>query len=209
MPIYQLNHIDIGRSYLIWYIAESEKTLFNNFNPALAETDIYVNYRQYKKRLEQFTTRLAYKTLCHANNIPYSPILKDKNGRPYLVDEKVHISLSHCFPFAVAAISQGTPIGIDLQIPNYKLQAVQKAYLAKSEMEDSRQDLVKLCIYWCAKEAIYKAHGHKSLSFQSIYIEPFEKKQQGTIHAHVLSHYAYTVDYYLDLSYVLAWCQSR
>lgn len=205
MPLYQLNYINNQYGYLVWHIEESEEELLAKLS--LEEQAVYSSFLHPKKRLEWLASRLAYQELCNYIQAPYIPIGKDQNGRPYLVDSNVHISISHCFPFAVAAISQQTPIGIDIQIPNYKLKVIKEKYFNKSEIENSNQDLEKLCICWCAKEAIYKAYGHKALSFQAINLAPFEKQKQGTIHAYVLATHHYIVEYQVNSCYVLAWCQ--
>ncbi|MHB9147827.1 MAG: 4'-phosphopantetheinyl transferase family protein [Candidatus Amoebophilus sp.] len=206
MPIYQLNYTTKQHGYLVWYIEESEEELLRELRLNVEEQATYSNFLNPKRRLEWLASRLAYQKLCTHMQIPCLTVYKDHNGRPYLTDDKIHISLSHCFPFAVAAINQQSPIGIDIQIPNYKLEVIKEKYLNRLEIENSKQDLEKLCICWCAKEAIFKAYGYKALSFQSINLAPFNKKKQGTIHVQVLAKHDYIVHYYIDPNYVLAWC---
>jgi phosphopantetheinyl transferase len=209
MPVYQLNYINNQCGYLVWYIEESEEELLSNLSLNVEQQAIYSSFLHPKRRLEWLASRLAYRELCIYMKIPYIPICKDQNERPYLPDSKTYISISHCFPFAVTAISQQAPIGIDIQIPNYKLQAIKEKYLNELEIENSKQDLEKLCICWCAKEAIYKVYGYRALSFQAIKLAPFEKQKQGAISAQVLNKDHYAVNYQLcsELRYVLAWCR--
>ena len=189
---------------------ESEQELFNKLAPTPAEVRLYDHFKHPKRRLEWLATRLAYQLLCKEMSLPHSPILKEVTGRPYLGTDKIHISLSHCFPFVVAIISQNSPIGIDIQLPVPALGSisVQKRYLNNIEIKDSGQDIDKLCIYWSAKEAIYKAHGQQKLSAQSISIQAFKKSNQGIIYAQVLGKYLYQIHYYIHPSYILAWCQA-
>ena len=206
MPIHELHHLSSKQAYLIWDIQESEAELFNKLNPSLTEIQLYNQFKHLKRRLEWLATRLAYQLLCHEMNISYSSILKDINGRPYPANQKAYVSLSHSFPYVVAAISVDIPVGIDIQIPNMKLQLIQKKYLSKSEMVDASQDVEKLSVYWCTKEAIYKVHGKKTLSLQAITIKPFEKSSHGTIYVQVLERHHYQVDYSITPTYTLAGC---
>ena len=210
MPTHQLNHISSSQAYLIWHIQESEQELFNKLAPNPAEVALYDHFKHPKRRLEWLAARLAYQLLCKEMNLPYSLILKEASGRPYLASGKVHVSLSHCFPFVVAAISQNAPIGIDIQLPDPALESVgvQRRFLNNVEIKDSGQDIEKLCIYWSAKEAIYKAHGQQELSAQSISIQAFEKSNQGEIYAQALDKYPYQVHYCINPNYILAWCQT-
>jgi len=49
--------------------------------------------------------------------------------------------------------------------------------LSNPERLHAGDDLSKMCIYWCAKESLYKWYGKKNLSFKdNIFIEPFENK---------------------------------
>jgi phosphopantetheinyl transferase len=206
MPVYKLNYTNNPYGYLVWYIKESEEELLSKIRLSLEEQAMYSSLGHFKKRLEWLASRIAYQSLCAHLQIPSIPICKDQNGRPYLAGSKTHISISHCFPFAVVAMGQCTSVGIDIQIPNYKLETTKEKYLSKLEIENSNQDLEKLCICWCAKEAIYKAYGHKGLSLQSINLAPFKKLKRGIIPAKVLSRYHYTVHYCIDFNYILAWC---
>ncbi|OJW66768.1 MAG: hypothetical protein BGO68_00325 [Candidatus Amoebophilus sp. 36-38] len=208
MPIHKLHHLSNKQAYLVWDIQESEAELLHKLNPSLAEIQLYDHFKHLKRRLEWLATRLAYQLLCHEMNIPYSRILKDINGRPYPANQKAYVSLSHSFPYVIAAISVNIPVGIDIQIPHMKLQLIQEKYLSKSEIADASQDVEKLCVYWCTKEAIYKVHGKKTLSLQAITIKPFEKSSHGTIYAQVLEKHHYHVDYSITPNYTLAWYQA-
>jgi phosphopantetheinyl transferase len=206
MPIHEVNHLNTQQAYLVWNIKESEEELLTQFKPTLTKAELST-FKNNKRRLEWLASRIAYKKLCQQLDIPCNSILKDGNGRPYPSNKNHYISLSHCFPYAVAALSQHTPIGIDIQIPHIKLQFVQEKYLNKSEIEEIHQDLEKLCIYWCAKEAIYKAHHQNGLSFRAISIKSFEKAKQGTTYAQIRDRHTYLVNYYLESPYTLVWCQ--
>lgn len=208
MPLEQFVPINGNQVYVIWHIQESEDELLQQLHISSAETALYSAFRNPIKRIEWLAARLAYQRLCEEMNIPYAPIQKDSHGRPCIAD--VHISLSHCFPFAGAILSKYMPVGIDIEIPTPQFLGVQSKYLTSAEIANSNQDIEKLCIYWCAKEVIYKAYIHNhypSLSF--IQIETFTKSSSGNLIGNTLSGHQYVVHYQITPRYVLAWCEEQ
>lgn len=64
---------------------------------------------------------LAYTTLlCSLEklfSVKEARIEKNQNGKPYLKDSDIYISISHCDGFAVLALSDEGEIGVDIQSP--------------------------------------------------------------------------------------------
>ena len=203
MSIHKLYHLDMHTAYLIWYIEEKEEEFIRILNP----NEPFLSIQHTVKRLEFLASRIAYQQLCKEMALPYNPLLKDNIGKPYIANSTACISISHCYPFAVVAISMHSPIGIDIQIPNDKLRIVQEKYLNASELQAVNQDMDKLCLYWCAKEAIYKAEHRETLSFSKIEIMPFIKQEKGTLLGNYLGRYRYSVCYNLESAYTICWCQ--
>jgi 4'-phosphopantetheinyl transferase len=45
---------------------------------------------------------------------------------------------------------------------------------------------VKHCVYWCAKEAMYKLYGKRGLHFNSqLNLDPFELKKSGELQGYI------------------------
>jgi 4'-phosphopantetheinyl transferase EntD len=210
MPLDELVAINDNLAYAIWHIQESEEALLQELHANPVDSALYTTFRHPIKRIEWLAARLAYQRLCQEMDIPYEPIRKGLYDRPYIGDGHMHMSLSHCFPFAGAALSKHTPVGIDIEITSPKLINVQSKYLTPIEIADSNQDLEKLCIYWCAKEAVYKAYTHvhySSLLF--IQIEPFSKALRGSLIGHTPSGHHYLIHYQITARYILAWCKEQ
>ena len=74
------------------------------------------------------------------------------------------------------------------------------------EVQDSGNDLSILCIYWCAQEAVYKAHGGQDVSVKhGISISAFTKRNRGTIWGQIgpklfVIHYEFYADHVLTWS---------
>ncbi|MET3127229.1 phosphopantetheinyl transferase [Arcicella rosea] len=130
------------------------------------------------KQLEWLASRTCAKHTMELFDLNYHGIGKDSFKNPYLINNHTaYISLTHTNEYAAVVISLDEEVGIDLERISDKLSRVAHKFLSTSELVHSENDLVKLCIYWCAKESLYKWYGKKNLSLkENIYIEPFEEK---------------------------------
>lgn len=205
MPPCNFTRISKHSAYLLWRIDEPEVLLVkDNASDTLSQT-AYKKLTHPRKRREWLAARLALKELLSKLGHEYTELQKDGWGRPYLVSSNLHLSIAHCASFAFAAVDQQNPIGIDIQLPCKKLQSVKEKFLNDNEGKDSGNDLEKLCVYWCAKEAIYKAHGGKRLSLkQDISIQGFTKSDRGTVWGKIGTK-PFVVHYDFYDSHVLAW----
>ncbi len=141
-----------------------------------------------RRRLEWVATRwLVHQLLCRAGYPARSPLHKDEHGKPYLADIPLHLSLSHSGELVAAALS-AIPVGIDLQHKNEKIIRVSHKFVGEAERE-SLEDPTRsdhLHLYWCAKEALYKAHGTRGVDFRRhLLVEPFPYTEYGSTRARI------------------------
>jgi phosphopantetheinyl transferase (holo-ACP synthase) len=47
-----------------------------------------------------------------------------------------------------------------------KLLRTARKYMTDNEINQAKEDITTYCIYWCAKEAMYKLNGRKKVSFK-------------------------------------------
>jgi 4'-phosphopantetheinyl transferase len=129
------------------------------------------------KQLEWLASRTCVKYTVELLEHNYQGIEKDEYNNPYLFEIQGFVSLSHTSNYAVAIVSLEEEVGIDIERILDKLSRVAHKFLSESERLHAGDDLLKMCIYWCAKESLYKWYGKKNLSFKdNIFIEPFEEK---------------------------------
>ena len=118
---------------------------------------------------------MLIKTLAEQFGINYVGIHKDEHGKAFLIDNDSHISITHTAEFVAVAINPTAAVGIDMEKTDPKLQRTSKKYLSPPEYDHAQDQMDRLCMYWCAKEALYKLYGKKKISFRdSIFISPFE-----------------------------------
>ncbi len=178
MPVEKIV-VESDRAWAIWRIAEDETTLQRELD-GLENMPEGLNNSQ--KRLEWLAGRVATKQVMAALNVDFHGITKDEFGKPFLRRSALHLSLSHSFPYAAALANKTSSVGIDLEQPKEKLFRIAERIHRPEELSDLKNDLVKHCIYWCAKESMIKLHGRKDLIFaENIFIQPFQRKEEGNI----------------------------
>lgn len=140
------------------------------------------------KRLEFLAGRVLIKTLLDQWSLSFPGLTKDQYGKPFLAGSPVKISLSHSFPYVAAILHRDKNVGIDLEQPKAKMLRIGPRVLAADELADAGANVVKHCIYWCAKEALTKIHGKKDLIFSKhLLVRPFSLASSGDLIGRILA----------------------
>jgi 4'-phosphopantetheinyl transferase EntD len=182
MPLVKLQKTGKQSAWALWFISESEGEL----SEACGETcpPEVINP---SKRLEWLAGRSILKSLVENSGMEYHGIFKDDNGKPFLEKWPHGISLSHSYPYVAAQLDASRPVGIDLEQPKDKLLKVAHRVLNDSEQADAGDHVVKHCIYWCAKEALFKIYGKKGIFFSShLAVEAFSLGSFGELKGKIL-----------------------
>jgi phosphopantetheinyl transferase len=175
MPLVHSEMIEKSSTLLLWKLTETETELKENLGYAYNSEELSAISHPQKLR-EWLASRLLIKIIAEQFGINYIGTYKDEHGKAFLIDNDSHISITHTFDFVAVAINPPAAVGIDMEKMDPKLQRTSKKYLSQSEFEHAGDETALLCMYWCAKEALYKLYGKKKISFrESIYIEPFDK----------------------------------
>lgn len=171
--------VEKERAWALWEISEDEKTLNVEISKYEAISDALTNPQ---KRLEWLAGRVATKALMQSQKLTFRGLIKDEYGKPFPKGYEFHLSLSHSFPYVAVCMDNRHPVGIDLEQPKQKLLRIASRIHHEQELHDLGTDVVKHCIYWCAKESLLKLYGKKDLIFaENMFIEPFDRKNEGDI----------------------------
>jgi len=202
MPLQKLLRLDDQGAVALWQITETEAALATHA-PEPCPTELISPV----KRLEWLAGRLLLKHLVEQAGLTYQGLYKDEFGKPFLTGSPVHISLSHSYPYVAAQIHPRHAVGIDLEQPKEKLLRIAHRVLSTSEVSDAGTTVTKHCVYWCAKEAMYKIYGKRGLHFSTqLNVAPFmlanDGELSGVIHGKgttqlVSMHYEVANDYVL------------
>jgi len=158
----------------LWKIEEDAHFFLKYLHLKKEELIIYSNASHATKQLEWLASRTCVKYSVEQLEHNYHGIEKDEYNNPYLSKIKGYVSISHTSNYAVAVVSLEKEVGIDIEKISVKLRRVAHKFLSEPERLHAGDDLLQMCIYWCAKESLYKWYGKKNLSFKdNIFIHPF------------------------------------
>jgi 4'-phosphopantetheinyl transferase EntD len=170
MALYRIINLP-GGQIGVWRLSETLADLIENFTTEELEISDYQKYSYEKRKVEWLATRVLLKILIGPDfTISYS-----ESGKPILSHSSYkYLSISHSREFVTVYIHQDSEVGIDLECIARNYNAVEKRYLSDTELKQTGRDPVLQCLYWCAKEAIFKLVAYEGLEFREhIHILPF------------------------------------
>ena len=161
----------------LWKIEENAHFFLQYLNIEEKDLPTFSKATHPHKQLEWLASRTCVKYTVELLEHNYQGIEKDEHNNPFLSEIQGYVSLSHTNEYAVAIISLTDEVGIDIERVSNKLSRVAHKFLSSDELTHAADDLFKMCVYWCAKESLYKWYGKKNLSFKdNIFVEPFNEK---------------------------------
>jgi 4'-phosphopantetheinyl transferase len=177
MPLCKIEWTSDQSGWAIWHITETEQGL-----AALVDEHWPTDLTSMPKRLEWAAGRALIRALTARAGLPYHGLIKDDLGKPHLLRHPHFISLSNAFPYAAAQLDLQCPVGIDLERPREKILKIAHRVFNPGELRDAGRDVLKNCVYWCAKEALFKRQGKRGISFAAnLSIAPFHLSESGDL----------------------------
>jgi phosphopantetheinyl transferase len=176
MPVILEKKYKNGCYLAVWKIAESHDELQAMLPSEILTDAELANIHHPQKQIEFFCSRLVIKHLANSLNIKYLGIKKDEFGKPYLVGCNWQMSITHTSNYVAAVMHPNEPLGMDMEKPSEKIRRISRKFLSEKEIIEANDDLEKLCIYWSAKESLYKLYGKRKVIFnENLYIYAFQK----------------------------------
>lgn len=178
MPVILEKKYKNNISLAVWQITESHDEL-QALLPSEILTDAELaSISHLQKQVEFFCSRLIIKHLANSLNIKYLGIKKDEHGKPHLAGSNWQMSITHTSKYVAAVMHPSEALGMDMEKPSEKLIRIAHKFLSDTESTEAENDIEKLCIYWSAKEALYKLYGKRKVIFnENLYVFPFKKEQ--------------------------------
>ncbi len=155
----------------IWQITENPADLIPYFSPEELADEDFRKYSFGKRQTEWLATRLLLKQLIGVDfAISYA-----SSGKPILNHKHYkHLSISHSRYFIAVFVHEQLPVGIDMEELSRNYTQVEQKYLSETELIAVNRNPVLQCLYWCAKEAIFKLVPDEGVDFRKqIRISPF------------------------------------
>lgn len=159
----------------VWQITESSDELLSFFTPEEMNDPGFHKFTYEKRKVEWLAARALLKQMIGSPfHISYT-----KSGKP-LLDHPAypHISISHSRDFVAVLIHRQLAVGIDIESMNRNYAPIRKRYLSEMELQQVTEDPLLQCLYWCAKEAIFKLVEEEGVDFRKqIEIIAFDSQQ--------------------------------
>lgn len=147
----------------IWQISETPEELLCYFTPQELDQQEFKKFTFEKRKSEWLATRALLKELIgNSFTISYTD-----SGKP-LLDHPTYkyISITHSREFVAVFIHENKEIGIDIESQNRNYAPILKKYLSESELCHLKEDTLIPCLYWCAKEALFKMVEEQGIDFK-------------------------------------------
>ena len=178
--------IDPFTSFAIWKIEESADELFAQLQLKEHEKTYLDSLANGKRNMHWLSTRVLLRRMMDTDQ--YIDCRVDSSGKPYLSNFPHYISLSHSYDYAAVMVSKNKAVGIDIELIKNKIERIANKFLSAQELEfiQEQERIEQLYVCWCAKEAIYKLHGKKNVSFvENIELKPFHYSGNGSFSANL------------------------
>jgi len=169
MPFYRTIPIEGGLVGL-WKFAETTADLLPFFSEKELTNPAFQKYTHEKRKIEWLATRLLIRQLIGTDFV----ISYLSSGKPILNHNRFkHISISHSRDFAAVILHEHLNAGIDIEETTRDYNRIEKKYLSDLEISQTDKNPHLQCLYWCAKEAIFKLVDDEGIEFrQQIQIIP-------------------------------------
>lgn len=180
--------LDEDTAFGVWHIKESYDDLYPRLQLNGREQAYLESLSHSKRNLHWLATRVLLREMLDTEE--YIDCEVDENGKPFLLNFPHHISLSHSFDYAAVIVSKKRPVGIDIELIKDKIVRIQSKFLSPAELGfiDDAHRIEHLYTCWCAKEAIYKLQGKRSVSLKdNIRLSPFKYSEEGCFSANLQS----------------------
>ncbi len=155
MPL--ILHENTGNAEIgLWKISEEIGALQILAKLSVADTITYSEISALHRKKEWLATRALLNEL-----IKDHPLIKyHNNGRPYLENSSVNISISHSAGYVAIILHKTSVPGIDIELITRKVGKVGSRFLSTEEFEacceKGHPTDFRMLLHWCAKEAIFK-----------------------------------------------------
>ena len=182
MGLYLKKKLDNDATIGVWQITETEEELTRlSATPTDEMEEIsFIKSESLRKQ------RLAVRALLNALFDEKVYLSHHDNGKPYLENNAVNISITHTEKYVAVILHEEEDCGIDIESLDRDFSAVEKKALSEEEIEDLEEEKrnEQLAIYWCVKEAIFKLLSRYNVDFaEQIEIERFRPRGEGELEA--------------------------
>lgn len=193
MPLI-LNQYENTHRLALWSLVEPLEFFEEKAQLNLSEQEYYDQMTSVSRKKEWLAVRvLLNEVLGFWPHITYT-----ETGKPLLQNHSRHLSITHSKTMVGILLCTNPYAGIDIEKTDRSIEKVEKRFLSEKERELLKKNSSKLSriLFWCAKEAIYKAVNESNVLFsKQIFLD--EVDVTGTIKSRFTSEKE-TLDFLLN-----------
>lgn len=184
MPLYLHNKYPNNLEIAIWKVTETEDELYENLLES--EKIEFGEFVHPKKRLEFLGARTLLAFVAQNTGFSYRGISKNETGKPFLIENTMEISISHCLPWVGVVLHPNKAVGIDIERPQEKLEKVAPRVFSETEIHFSKNNLDLITKIWCTKEVLYKIYAQGGNTFKTDFLVHNFQEEDNSFQASIL-----------------------
>lgn len=177
MPLL-LNKYENTFRLALWSLTEELEFFENKSHLSPADKIAYEKITSATRKKEWLAVRvLLYEVLGFWPQITYT-----ETGKPLLQNHSRHLSVSHSKEMVGILLCTNPYAGIDIERTDRSIDKISARFMSNEEIEQlkNKPENFSRILYWCAKEAIFKAVSESNILFsKQIFIQ--EVNPDGTI----------------------------
>lgn len=166
MPLILRENIENGMIGL-WKVSEEIEELLNLSKLSVPDTITYAGISAPHRKKEWLATRALLNELIDKPHL----IKYHIDGRPYLEECHINISISHSIGYIAILLHTTSFPGIDIELITRKVGRVASRFLSPDELATCNNEAEpanrRLLLHWCAKEAIFKMVPLSNIEFST------------------------------------------
>jgi phosphopantetheine--protein transferase-like protein len=208
MGLFFSKEVEKGATISIWEITETEEELMNLSSIPHNELEDLQLTKSTARRKERLAVRALLNELFDGKVY----LGHHDNGRPFLQNSLIEISISHTGRFACVLTHDEESVGVDVESLDRNFSSVEKKALSDEEIENlsDRNRELHLAIHWSVKEAIYKRMSLTDVDFaRQINIRKFTPRDEGRVDVEFIhkdgDQDEFEVNYEVFENHILAW----
>jgi 4'-phosphopantetheinyl transferase EntD len=208
MPLLIIRKLDAHTWLGIWQLQEPAADLLQLLPPCI-DGRVLGGKVHPRRQQEWLASRvLVYQLLQHFTPEPLV-LARNEDGKPHFPDRpQLHVSITHSPHLAAVILSEQHQVGIDIELISPKALRVADKFLTEKEKQCTTDDEEITCLYWSAKETLYKLYSRKKLVFKdNLSVEPAQEPNvlQGRVQIENFSK-LYQIRYEVLQEHVLTYC---
>jgi len=208
MALFLSRELENGATISVWEITENENELLSLCSVPSDELEELSLIKNVGRRRERLAVRALLNQLFDGKVY----LGHHDNGRPFLQNSIIEISISHTQRFVAVLTHPEMSVGIDIETLGRDFSAVEKRALSEDEIDflSERNRELHLALCWSAKEAIYKRMSLSGVDFsKQIQLKKFTPREEGGIEAFFIhedgEEMEFELEYLVFEDHVMVW----